>query len=401
MGVFLRFSSLARFEPPSLPSRSQRLQRASSIFDLERLARRALPRPVFDLVQGGADDEVTVARNRQAFDDVSLIQRVLPGTLSASLKTSVVGCPIEIPFILAPTGATRLIHHEGELAVARSAERAGTIYALSTMGTTSIEDVAKVSSGPLWFNIYVSKDRGLLVEFLDRSREAGYRALCLTVDVPVIGNRERDRRSGLTVPPVLSIRTLFEGALRPRWSSNFLWSDAPRFANVPTRGSRVDGEGLYELSNELFDETTSWDDIAWIVEHWKGPVLLKGIQHPDDAQRAISIGIKGLIVSNHGGRQLDQAASSLALLPAIVDCIGGAADVVLDGGIRRGTDVVKALSLGARCCMIGRPYLYGLAAGGEQGVDRMFEILRSEIDRALILLGCPNVTDLSQANIFR
>jgi L-lactate dehydrogenase (cytochrome) len=389
-----KLRSIVKLRPPRLRSN---VDQAFSIGDLRQRARRRLPRSLFDLIDGGADDEVALSRNREAFNTVALVPRVLVDVSEVDISTTVLGQRIELPFILAPTGQTRAFHPEGERAVARAAWRAGTVYSLSTMSSTSIEDVAAASSGPKWFQLYVHRDRKLMKELIERARSAGYDALCLTTDVAVMGNRERDVRNGMAIPPTLGIREIFDAAWRVSWWWNFLRSDPPGMPNVRVRDS---GSGEFRAQlrglKGVLDPAVTWADLEWMLSAWGGPFAIKGIQHPDDAAQAVRLGVGAVVVSNHGGRQLDQVAGTFSSLASVVDRVGADADVVLDGGIRRGTDVLKALAVGATCCMVGRPYLYGLAAGGERGVDRMFEILRTEITRGLMLVGCASVKQLSR-----
>jgi L-lactate dehydrogenase (cytochrome) len=380
---------------------ARRLARCFSIADLRRLTKRRLPRPIFGYMDGAADDEVTYRRNSAAFGDYDLHFRSLVDISEVDLSTTVLGKRIDMPIILSPTGLTRLFHHDGERAVAPAAARAGTIYSLSTMSSVSIEDVAAASPGPKWFQIYVFKDRGLLTEFFDRCRASGYHAMCLTVDVPVPGNRERDLRFGLSVPPEIRASTVLDAALRPSWSWHYLTSPAFSFVNVAHRAPGGDLGGVMKYISNQFDPTVTWDDARWMIEQWNGPFLIKGIVRPDDAKRAVEIGAQGIIISNHGGRQLDYSPAPLDVLSSIVDAVGDDAEVLLDGGIRRGTDVVKALALGARACMIGRAYLYGLGAGGEAGVDRALHLLRSELTRDMQLLGARSIAEIDSSFVQR
>jgi L-lactate dehydrogenase (cytochrome) len=382
---------------------ARHLARCHSIRDLRRVAKRRLPRAVFDYVDGGAEDETTLRRNVTDFEGYDLVPRALIDVAEVDLVTSLLGQPIDFPVILAPTGLTRLVHHVGEVAAARAAARAGTIYSLSALASTSIEALADAAAGPKWFQIYVWKDRDLVKEFFERCRVAGYQALCLTVDVPGLGQRERDLRNGMTIPPRITVRTVLDASRRPRWWWSFLRSPRITMANVVGRGEagRTDVTALGTYVNRQFDPSVTWDDVARMIEQWNGPFAIKGILRAEDALRAIELGVRAIVVSNHGGRQLDHAASAIDVLPEIVDAVGNRAEVILDGGVRRGTDVVKALALGARACMIGRAYLYGLGAGGEQGVDRSLELLRNEIRRTMVLLGCPSLAELSRCYIRR
>ena len=380
-----------------------RLARSHSIADLRRLAKRRLPRAVFDYADGAAEDEVTARRNEAAFEDYELLPRVLRDVSSVDLSTTVMGTPVSMPVLLAPTGMTRLFHHDGETAAARAAHRAGVVYTLSSLSTVSIEDLAAASDGPRWFQIYVWKDRGLVREFFDRCRAAGYDALMLTVDMPVLGQRERDLRNGMTIPPSLTLGSALDAALHPSWWWNFLTKPRIGFANVAGKGDAGHGDltALWTYINTQFDPSVTWRDLEWMIGEWNGAFAVKGVLDPEDAARAASLGARGIVVSNHGGRQLDHSPASLDALPAVVEAVAGRAEVILDGGIRRGADVAKALALGARACAIGRAYLYGIGAGGEQGVDRALELLRAELRRALALLGCASVTALGPEHVRR
>ena len=380
-----------------------RLARCHSIADLRRLAKRRLPRAVFDYADGAAEDEVTARRNEAAFEDYELLPRVLRDVSSVDLSTTVLGAPVSMPVLLAPTGMTRLFHHDGETAAARAAHRAGVVYTLSSLSTVSIEDLAAASDGPRWFQIYVWKDRGLVREFFDRCRAAGYDALMLTVDMPVLGQRERDLRNGMTIPPSLTLGSALDAALHPSWWWNFLTKPRIGFANVAGKGDagRGDLTALWTYINTQFDPSVTWRDLEWMIGEWNGAFAVKGVLDPEDAARAASLGARGIVVSNHGGRQLDHSPASLDALPAVVEAVAGRAEVILDGGVRRGADVAKALALGARACAIGRAYLYGIGAGGEQGVDRALELLRAELRRALALLGCASVTELGPEHVRR
>ena len=384
-------------------STARRLARSHSIADLRRLAKRRLPRAVFDYADGAAEDEVTARRNEAAFEDYDLLPRVLRDVSSVDLSTTVLGTPVSMPVLLAPTGMTRLFHHDGETAAARAAHRAGVVYTLSSLSTVSIEDLAAASDGPRWFQIYVWKDRGLVREFFDRCRAAGYDALMLTVDMPVLGQRERDLRNGMTTPPSLTLGSALDAALHPSWWWNFLTKPRIGFANVAGKGDAGHGDltALWTYINTQFDPSVTWRDLEWMIGEWNGAFAVKGVLDAEDAARAASLGARGIVVSNHGGRQLDHSPASLDALPAVVEAVAGRAEVILDGGIRRGADVAKALALGARACAIGRAYLYGIGAGGEQGVDRALELLRAELRRALALLGCPSVTALGPEHVRR
>ncbi|MGE0385490.1 MAG: alpha-hydroxy acid oxidase [Gammaproteobacteria bacterium] len=374
------------------------LERCFDLDDLARLARRRMPAPMWHYLAGAADDERTLGRNTTAFADFDLVPRYLVDVAAIDTSVTVLGQRLELPIMIAPTGMSRLFHADGERAVARAARRAGTMYSLSTLGTTSIEDVAAVNDGPKCFQIYVMRERELTAELMDRCRAAGYSALCLTIDVPVAGNRERDLRTGMTLPPRLRLMSLADIALHPRWCLDYLTRPPLTLANVAHRiaeGTRTVSSVIQYIGSQ-FDPSVTWRDAAWMIQRWSGPFAIKGILSVDDARRAVEIGASAIVVSNHGGRQLDGAPAPFDALEAIVDAVGDRVEVILDGGIRRGTHVLKALALGARACMIGRGYLYGLGAGGEAGVDRALAILRQEIERDLRLVGCPRAADLDR-----
>lgn len=392
-------AALLRVQWPTLRRDDRRLQRCLNVDDLRVAARRRLPRGAFDYLDGAAEDEVTMHRNRTVFGDLELVPRVLRDVGDVDLSTTVLGTPSALPLVLGPTGFTRMFHRDGELAVAAAAAAAGVPYTASTLGTTSLEDVAAQGEGPLWFQLYVWRDRGLCRELVERARGAGYRALVLTVDTAVPGARERDLRNGLAIPPALTARALLDGARHPRWAYGLLTSDAITFANVrhvapgPTEVMRFVGE--------QFDPRVSWDDLAWLRGVWDGPLVLKGVLSPPDARRAADLGVEGLVVSNHGGRQLDHVPAALSALERVVDAVGADVEVLVDSGFRRGTDLLKALALGARAVLVGRPYLYGLAAGGEAGVDRVLQILGDELRRGMQLVGATSVADLDASYLHR
>lgn len=373
--------------------------KAINIEDLRQKARRRLPRAVFDFVDGGAEDEVTLALNRSAFQRYTFNPRVLVDVSKRDQSTTVLGQRLETPVITAPTGLAGICWPQGEILAARAAASLGTIFTLSTHASCSIEEVALGAPGPLWFQLYVWQDRDLTRSFIERAKAAGYRALVLTVDVPLIGIRERDVRNGFTIPPRITIRNALDTLRRVGWVWRFLRAPRLTLANLVgtpgAMGSR-DVWTLGAMAHQQFDPTVNWKDVAWFRSLWAGPLLLKGILSVADARAAVDHGVDGLVVSNHGGRQLDGVPASVEVLPEIVDAVGGRAEVLLDSGVRRGADVVKALALGARAVMVGRPYLYGLAAAGQEGVERALEILKAEIDRTLGLIGVPRVADLDR-----
>jgi L-lactate dehydrogenase (cytochrome) len=373
------------------------LKHCHSIADLRKKAQRRLPRVMFDYVDGAAEDEVTMGRNRSGFERYDLMPHALVDVSKVNLATTIQGTPSPLPLVLAPTGGTRLFHHEGELASSAAAAEAGLIFTLSSMATYDIETVGANTTGSKWFQIYVWKDRGVIKEFIERCRASGYKALVLTVDVQTSGQRERDLRNGFTLPPKFTLSSLFDMALHPWWWWNTLTKPPITLANVAGKAgigvNNATAMGQYAASQ--LDPTVSFDDLAWMIEQWNGPFLVKGVSSPADAKRIAELGASGVIVSNHGGRQLDQSIAAIDALPAIVQAVDGKAEIILDGGVRRGTDIIKALSLGARACMFGRPFLYGLAAGGKPGVHKTIDIFASELKRSMMLLGCPDVQQLS------
>jgi isopentenyl diphosphate isomerase/L-lactate dehydrogenase-like FMN-dependent dehydrogenase len=367
-----------------------------TVDDLRRRAERRVPKMVTDLVAGGADREVTLRRNQSAFDAIVIEPNYLVDVGRRDLSTSILGMPVESPVMFGPTGLSTLIHRDGELALARAAGAAGSIYVLSVYAGYSLEEVAAAATGTLWFQVYLWKDRGVTRELLERAKAVGYRAAVLTVDVPVNGQRERDLRNGLTVPIRVTPRTAIDVALHPSWLYRVARHPLPihgSLRGIPGAGGDS-GTGLIEYANrDLLDPTQSWKDLEWLREIWTEPLAVKGVMSLGDAQRTVERGAEAVWVSNHGGRQLDGARASIEALPRIVDAVGDRAEILFDGGIRRGTDVVKAIGLGARACAVARPYWWGLGAAGEAGARRVLEILNSEVDRVMALSG---VTSLDQ-----
>ena len=346
-----------------------------TIRDFRRAARARLPRMAWDYFRSGADAQVTLRANRRAYRRWELWPRVLVDVSERDLRTTVAGTPVDFPILVAPTGYHKLAHLEGELATARAAARLGTVFTLSTLATTSIEDVAREVDGPRWFQLYVHKDRGLTRSLVERAQESGYRALMLTVDTPFLGRRLADERNRFALPVGLEMANLTAGALA---------------------AGAGEGSALLRYVATRHDPTVTWQDLEWLRKLARLPILLKGILRADDAARAVDVGAGGIIVSNHGGRQLDGVPATLDALPEIVDAVRGRAEVLLDGGIRWGTDVLKALALGARAVMIGRPVLWGLAVGGEAGVEQVLTLLRDELSRAMALAGCRTLADIKR-----
>ncbi|MGH8721822.1 MAG: alpha-hydroxy acid oxidase [Burkholderiales bacterium] len=361
---------------------------------LRRMARRRLPRLVFDFCDGGAEDEVTLRRNESAFDELEFVPRPLNGTGAPDPSLELFGQRLSLPLIIGPTGLSGMLWPRGEVAAARAAANAGTIYTMSHGSTVTIEDLARDAPGPKWFQVFMYRDRDLTRSFAERARDAGYQALILTTDNQVLGQRERDLRNGFTVPPRITLRNSLDMALRIPWLLRL--AGAPiSFANYASE-ERKDILSLATYVANLLDPTMTWRDVEWLRRIWTGPLLIKGILHPEEARSAVEHGVDGVIVSNHGGRQLDGAIPSIRALPAVVDAVAGRVPVLLDGGVRRGADVVKALALGATACLIGRPHLWGLAVAGEAGVARVLEIFRREIDRVLALGGWNGIAALDR-----
>ena len=377
----------------------RRLKHAASVQDLRHIAKRRLPGGVFDYIDGAAEDERTLAANQAAFAAVSFRPRVLRGLPDISIDATLLGRPLAYPLVLAPTGFTRIADPAGELAVARAAERASLPYTLSTLSTRSIEEVRAVSGGRLWFQVYAWRDRGLVKEMVDRAADAGYEALVLTVDTAVLGRRERDVRRGFSLPPAIGPRTFVDGALHPQWTWSFVRSEPIRFANVVGRevGDGASPVRLSDYINTQFDPALSWADVDWLRSVWTGPVLVKGIQTVADAVIAADSGVDAIVLSNHGGRQLDGAPATFDLVAPVADAVGGRTEIICDGGVRRGSDIVKALAAGATAAMAGRAYLYALGAAGERGVDRLLDWFRADIIRTMSLLGVGSIADLDRS----
>ncbi len=391
--------SVIRFRPVELDGTVRRLSRAANIEDLRRLAKRRLPAGVFDYIDGAAEDERTLADNTEAFARYSFVPRVLRDVSEVDTSTSLFGKPLPLPLVLSPTGFSRIADPQGELAVARAARRAGLPYTLSTMATRSIEEVRAVSEGDLWFQVYVWRDRGLVRDMLARAAAAGYSTIAITVDTAVLGRRERDVRRGFSLPPKIGLDTIIEGIRKPAWTAAFMRSEPIRFANMSGRGAE-DGANtavnLSEYINSQFDPSLSWADIDWFRAQWPGKVVIKGIQSVADARIAVDHGVDAIALSNHGGRQLDGAPAPIDLVAPVADAVGGRVAILCDGGVRRGSDIVKAVALGADACMIGRSYLYALGAGGERGVDQALRLLAEGMRRTMALSGVTSVKELDR-----
>jgi len=381
------------------------LRKVANVDDLRSLAKRRLPAGVFDYIDGGAEDEITLRKNVDAYRNISFKPRVLRDMTEVDSSTHLLGRPLAFPLVLAPTGFTRIAHSEGELAVVRAADRAGIPFTLSTMATRSIEECAAVaeSDSRLWFQIYTWRDRSIVENLVKRAAEAGFEAVCLTVDTAVLGRRERDVRRGFTLPPEVGPGTILDGIKNPGWTWDFLRADPIRFANVEGITS-LDGSTAVDLAEHMksqFDPGLSWSDVDWLRSIWEGPILIKGIQTVEDALIAAEVGVEAIAISNHGGRQLDGAPAPFDLLPEVVEAIQGRLEIICDGGVRRGSDIVKAVSMGAQAVMAGRPYLYALGACGERGVDHVMDLLHEGVERTMALIGAASIDELSQELISR
>ncbi|WP_427892552.1 alpha-hydroxy acid oxidase [Kribbella sp. GL6] len=386
---------LLRPKPITVNSTDRRLEKALTIADLRAIAKRRTPRSVFDYTDGAAEAEISLRRARRLFAEMELQPSILRDVSDIDLGTSILGKRSELPFAFAPTGFTRMMNHEGESAVVKVAQDVGIPYALSTMGTTSIEDVAAAApEARKWFQLYVWKDRDAGEDLVKRSAAAGFEALMLTVDVPVAGARLRDVRNGFTIPPSLTAKTVLDASMHPAWWANLLTTRPLTFASL----SSWDGT-VAELLDKLFDPTMTIDDFNWLRSIWDGPLIVKGIQTVEDARRVVDAGADAVVLSNHGGRQLDRAPTPLRILPDVRKAIGSDAEIYLDTGIMSGADVVAAIALGADACLVGRAYLYGLMAGGQRGVARAAEILTKEVRRTMALLGVSSVADLNPSHV--
>ncbi len=366
-----------------------------SIAAVRERARRMLPRPVFDFVDGGAEDEGTLRHNETDFQRISLLPRPLNGAGQRDLAIDLLGHRLSMPLMIGPTGLAGLMWPQGEAAAAKAAALAGTAYCLSHGSVCKLEDIPPTGTAPRWMQVFIFRDRGFTEELATRAAIAGYDALVLTTDNQMLGNRERDLRNGFSIPPKFKVADMLAMSGKLPWLLR-MRAELPRitFGNYVRAGEVIDIGSLAKRMATLLDPSMSWRDVEWLRKIWKGPLVIKGILHPDEAKQAVALGVDAVIVSNHGGRQLDGAASAIAALPAIVETVAGAIPVLLDGGVRRGADVVKAVSLGAACCLIARPQLWGLAISGEAGVAHVIDIFRREIDRVMTLMGASRVADL-------
>jgi L-lactate dehydrogenase (cytochrome) len=398
MGIYRTLKSVIRFEELELDPVARRLRRAADVDDLRRIAKRRLPHGVFDYIDGAAEDERTYGANTEAFRRRTFRPRVLRDVSNIDPSTTLLGKRIPLPLVLSPTGFARIADPEGELAVARAAAKVGLPYTLSTIGTRSIEEIAAVNDGPKWFQLYVFKDRGVVKELVERTRAAGYEAITLTVDTAVLGRRERDIRRGFTLPPKIGPGTILDGALHPGWTWAFVRAEPIVFANVAGKdvGDGTDAVSLADYINGQFDPSLSWDDIEWLKSVWDGPLVIKGIQSVADAELAAKVGVDAVQLSNHGGRQLDTAPATLDLVEPVVQAVGDQLEVICDGGVRRGSDVVKALALGAKAVSAGRIHFYALGAGGERGVDHVLGLMDAGVRRTMALVGVTSVDEITR-----
>ncbi|CAM3281866.1 alpha-hydroxy-acid oxidizing protein [Mycobacterium frederiksbergense] len=381
---------LMQFKKPELNARTRRLAAALTVEDLRAIAKRRTPRAAFDYTDGSAEAELSLARARQAFQDIEFHPAILRDVSKVDTSCTILGGRSELPFGIAPTGFTRMMQTEGEYAGARAAARAGIPFSLSTMGTASIEDVKAANPhGRNWFQLYMWKDRDRSMALVERAAAAGYDTLLVTVDVPVAGARLRDKRNGMSIPPALTAKTVLNAIPRPQWWIDFLTTEPLAFASLDRWSGTV-----AELLDTMFDPTVTFEDLAWIKSQWPGKLVVKGIQTVADAQAVADLGVDGIVLSNHGGRQLDRAPIPFHLLPQVAPVVGDRTEVILDTGIMSGADIVASIALGARFTLVGRAYLYGLMAGGEAGVDRMIEILSDQISRTMRLLGVASLDEL-------
>ena len=369
--------------------------------DFRKLAKKKLPSPIFHYIDGGSDDEVTLRRNTASFDNCDLVPNVLANVGTPDLSTTIFGKKISLPIFLAPTAMQRLYHHHGDKASAKAAEKFETFYSMSTMANTTIEEISNVSSGPKLFQLYVHKDQSITDDLIERCKRSGFDAMCLTVDTLVAGNREKDHRTGFTTPPKLTLQSLMSFAAHPLWVFNYLTHGKFELANVSKKtdkGTNI-SKSVIEYINEQYDPAMNWKDAEYCVKKWNGPFALKGVMSVEDAKRAIDIGCTAIMISNHGGRQLDGSRSSFDQVKAISDAVGDKLEIILDGGVRRGTHVLKAIAAGAKACSFGKMFLFALGAGGQKGVEKVLQNFQDEIYRNMVLMGCKNLQELNSSKI--
>jgi L-lactate dehydrogenase (cytochrome) len=399
MGVFNTLRSVVRFRGYERDRTARKLSKAADVADLRAMAKKRMPGGCFDYIDGAAQDEVTAENNISAYKNYYFRPRVLRDVAAIDTSTTLLGGRVPFPLMIAPTGFDRIAHSQGELAVARAAHRMRIPYSLSTMGTRSIEEVAGVNEGRKWFQVYVWRDKPVLKEMLERAAAADYEGIMITVDTAVLGRRERDVRRGFSLPPKIGFDTIIDGIRHPRWTADFLRAEPIQFANV--KGSSAVGDGstpvtLSDYINSQFDPSLSWSDIEWFRDNWSGMIMIKGVQTVKDAEIAADMGLDGVILSNHGGRQLDYAPSPIDLVAPVADAVGDKTSIICDGGVRRGSDIVKAVAMGADACMIGRAYFYALGAAGERGVDWVLEFLRAGVEHTMALSGVGSIDNLDR-----
>ena len=377
------------------------IKNCHNVEDFRRLAKRRLPGPIFHYIDGAADDEITYKRNTESFDKCDLVPNVLSGVDKIDMSTTVMGQKLDMPLYCAPTALQRLFHHDGEVAVAKAAEKHGTLFGISSLGTAGIEEISKLVKTPKLFQLYVHKDKGLNNALIEKCKDSKFDAMAVTVDTAVGGNRERDLRTGFTIPMKLNLASIFSFAIHPMWAINYFTKPKWELSNLKdhvSEGTKV-MTTIGDYFTKMLDNSLSWKDVEVINKQWGGQFAVKGVMSVDDAKKAVDIGATAIMISNHGGRQLDGSRSPFDQLSEIVDAVGDKIDVICEGGIRRGTHVLKALSLGAKACSGGRMYLYALAAGGQKGVEKSLTNLRSEIERDMKLMGVSNIEELTRKNL--
>ena len=377
------------------------LKNCHNFDDFRKLAKKKLPSPIFHYIDGGSDDEATLRRNTESFNDCDLVPNILASVGTPDLSTTVFGKKIKIPIFLSPAAMQRLYHHEGDKASARAAEKFGTFYSMSSMGNNTIEEISEISKGPKLFQLYVHKDRSISDDLIDRARNSKFDAMCLTVDTLVAGNREKDHRTGFTTPPKLTFQSLMSFAMRPGWVFNYLTHKKFELSNVKKKtdkGTNI-AKSVIDYINEQYDPAMGWKDAEYCVKKWNGPFALKGVMSVEDAKRALDIGCTAIMISNHGGRQLDGSRAPFDQIKAISDAVGDKLEIILDGGIRRGTHVLKALAAGATACSFGKMFLFALSSGGQQGVEHLLQNMHDEIYRNMVLMGCKNLEELDSSKL--
>ncbi len=377
------------------------LKNCHNFDDFRKLAKKKLPSPIFHYIDGGSDDEATLRRNTESFNDCDLVPNILASVGTPDLSTTVFGKKIKIPIFLSPAAMQRLYHHEGDKASARAAEKFGTFYSMSSMGNNTIEEISEISKGPKLFQLYVHKDRSISDDLIDRAKNSRFDAMCLTVDTLVAGNREKDHRTGFTTPPKLTFQSLMSFAMRPGWIFNYLTHKKFELSNVKKKtdkGTNI-AKSVIDYINEQYDPAMGWKDAEYCVKKWNGPFALKGVMSVEDAKRALDIGCTAIMISNHGGRQLDGSRAPFDQIKAISDAVGDKLEIILDGGIRRGTHVLKALAAGATACSFGKMFLFALSSGGQQGVEHLLQNMHDEIYRNMVLMGCKNLEELDSSKL--